>query len=578
MVDEGRVYRGNYLVNYCTKCGTSLSELEVKHLERKDPLYYIKYGPFTLATIRPETKFGDTGIAVNPEDKRYKKWVGKEVEVQGLIGKFKLKVIADDFVDQEFGTGVVKITPYHDPNDFEVWKRHSELPQPKKVIDINGKLNKLAGKYAGLSVTKARKIVAEDLEKAGLLEKVDNNYLHSVAVCYKCGHDLEPTVFPNWFIEVKSLKPAVIKAVKEEKVKFHPKRFKKQMLDWMEIMHDWPISRQVVWGIRIPAWYEIDKNPDLQIIFLDKKSQSVSGKISELLKKYSFEEIEKGLQTLTAPNEAEYVISQDKLGKQYLQETDTFDTWFSSGQWPIVTLKKGEKLPTDLMGTLSDILPFWVSRMIMFSLYLKKEVPFKDVYLWSMVADTKGQKMSKSRGNVINPIELVDKYGADAFRMALLFGTSPGSKVVLSDDKVRGMRNFTNKIWNAARFVMMNQENSKSQVQNPKQNLNHNDEKFEQRINQIVKKITKHLDDFKIGLATETVYSEFWHWFCDKKIEDAKQGKISPKALLKGLRVFLKLLHPFMPFVTESVWEQLPGNDKLLIEESWPDRGKPEIK
>jgi len=563
MVQEGLVYRGDYLVNYCTKCGTSLSELEVKHVERKDPLYYIKYGPLSLATVRPETKFGDTGVAVNPKDKRYMKWVGKEIEVEGLLGKFKLKVVADDYVDKEFGTGVVKITPYHDVNDFEVWKRHPELPAPKRVIDIRGRLNKLTGKYAGMGVNQARKLVAEDLEKAGLLVKVDKNYLHSVTVCYKCGHDLEPTTIPNWFIKVKSLKPAVIKAVKEERVKFFPKRFKKQMLDWMRTMHDWPISRQIAWGIRIPAWYEVKKNPDLEVRFLDKSKKSVRGKVEKLLKKYSLEEIEAGLQSLTAPNEAEFKISQEKPGKDYLQETDTFDTWFSSGQWPMVTLKDEEKLPTDVMGTLSDILPFWVSRMIMFSLYLKKEVPFKDVYLWAMVADAKGQKMSKSKGNVINPIELVDKYGADAFRMALLFGSAPGSKVILADDKVRGMRNLTNKVWNAARFVMM--QDKKDSEERP------GDKKYRERLNKVVKTVTRQLEEYRIGLAAETIYGEFWHWFCDKCIEESKEGKISQPALMEGLRVFLKLLHPLVPFVTEAVWQELPKTEeKLLIKAKWP--------
>ncbi|MFH0942726.1 MAG: valine--tRNA ligase [Candidatus Beckwithbacteria bacterium] len=553
MEKENLVYRGDYMVNYCTHCGTSLAELEIKHLERIDPLYYIKYGPFVLATVRPETKFGDTAVAVHPKDKRYGQWVGKEIEVEGLLGKFKLKVIADDYVDREFGTGVVKITPAHDPNDFEIGKRHNL--EIKKTIDINGRLTELAGKYTGLKVNKAREIVVEDLKKAGLLVKVDDNYLHTVTVCYKCGRDLEPTIIPNWFIKVGPLKPAVIKAINANKTKFYPSRFKKQILTWMEMMHDWPISRQICWGIRIPVWYSVKDNPDLNVVFLTKDKKSTSGKVSDLLKQFSLTEIESGLQTLTAMNKAKYLISQGKPGKEYLQETDTFDTWFSSGQWPLVT---ASTLPTDVMGTLSDILKFWVSRMMMFSLYLKKEVPFTDVYLWSMVADAKGQKMSKSKGNVINPIELADKYGVDAFRISLLFGTSASSKVILSEDKVRGMRNFTNKIWNAARFVINMTDNQGKQT-------------LGKELQEIVNKVTKYLENYQLGLAAETVYNEFWHWFCDQKIEEAKEGKISRATMLEGLRIFLKLLHPFVPFVTEAVWQQLAENkEKLLITAKWP--------
>ncbi|MBU1322516.1 valine--tRNA ligase [Patescibacteria group bacterium] len=558
MVNAGLVYRGDYMVNYCTHCGTSLAELEVKHLERVDPLYYIKYGPFTLATVRPETKFGDTAVAVNPKDKRYKDWVGKEVEVEGLLGKFKLKVISDDYVDMNFGTGVVKITPGHDPNDWEIGKRHNL--EIKKVIDISGRLTELAGKYSGLKVNKAREVVVEDLKKAGLLVKVDEKYLHAVTVCYKCGRDLEPTIIPNWFVKVEQLKPAVVKAVKTNQTKFYPVRFKKQILNWMKMMHDWPISRQIAWGIRIPAWYSVKENPGLEVVFLNKNKKSVSGKIKNLLKKYSLPEIESGLQKLITPNEARFKIGQEKPEESYLQETDVFDTWFSSGQWPLVVKTE---LPTELMGTLADILRFWVSRMMMFSLYLTNEVPFKNVYLWSMVADKKGVKMSKSKGNVINPIELVDKYGADAFRMALIFGTSPGSKVILSDDKVRAMRNLTNKIWNATRFVIKFLKETSG--------AGEKDQEFKDSLNKCVKKTTEHLEKFRLGQASEQIYEWFWHWFCDQKIEEAKKGKISQAVLLEGLRTFLKLLHPFVPFVTEAVWQQLPKTkEKLLINSQWP--------
>lgn len=570
MAEEKLIYRGDYMVNYCPHCGTSLAELEVKHEEKKTPLYYLKYGPFVLATTRPETKFGDTAVAIHPEDKRYKKYVGKEIEVQGLIGKFKIKVIADKAVDPEFGTGVVKITPAHDFNDFEIGKRHDL--EIKQVIGLDGRLNELAGPYKGLTINKAREKVVTDLKKKGLMEKIDQEYENKVAVCYKCKRDLEPTIIPNWFVKVEKLKKPVIEAVKKDQVRFYPKRGKKQMLRWLERMRDWPISRQIAWGIRIPVWYSVKENPNLRVVFLNKKGESVSGLISELLKKYKYEEVEAGLQKLMAPNQAKYVIARKKPGEGFLQETDTFDTWFSSGHWPIVAFKKfsPDQLPTDVLGTLIDILEFWVSRMMMFSLYLYQKIPFKKVYLWSMVTDEKGQKMSKSKGNVINPVELVEKYGADALRMALLFSSSQGGRVALSEDKVRGMRNLTNKIWNASRFIVMKRQSTVNNQQSTEQE----DKKFYEKLNQVVKEATKQLENFRIGMATETVYNEFWHWFCDECIEDNKQGKIGQKALFHGLIVFLKLFHPFIPFVTEAVWEEIGDLRKypkqMLMNSEWP--------
>lgn len=612
MEKEGLIYKDSYIVNFCTHCGTSLAELEVIHEERVDPLYYMKYGPFTLATVRPETKFGDTAVAVHPKDKRYQKYVGREITVEGLIGKFKVKVIADEAVDPEFGTGVVKVTPAHDPNDFQMGLRHGL--EVKQVIGLDGKLNEKCGKYQGLKVADARKNVAEDLQAAGLMVKVDEHYKHSVGLCYKCKRVLEPTVIPNWFIRVESLKKPVAEAVRKNKVKFYPGRFKRTMLLWLTQMHDWPISRQIAWGIRIPVWYNVHDNPDIFIGFLDAKRQFSQGRIEDLLGQYQFAEIERGLQYLRAGKDATYVVSVQKPGEYYLQETDTFDTWFSSGQWPLVTLKEHEfktRFPTDMIGTLADILPFWISRMIMFSLYLKKEIPFKDVNLWSMVADAKGVKMSKSKGNVVNPIELVDKYGADALRMSLIFGTAPGSKIILAEDKVRAMRNFTNKIWNATRFILMKHADSviSSEVERSSPHLaddirnapldsstpslcsiaqnddylNH-DIEFMKKLDSVIKAVTQQLDDYRIGLAAETVYNEFWHWFCDEAIEQSKRGEVSNTTLFHGLVVFLKLLHPFVPFVTEAVWQQLKSttsitsatgstglNSELLINASWPN-------
>lgn len=585
MEKEGLVYRDNYIVNFCSHCGTSLAELEVVHEERVDPLYYMKYGPFTLATVRPETKFGDTAIAVHPKDKRYKNYVGQEITVEGLTGKFKVKVIADEAVDPKFGTGVVKVTPAHDPNDFQMGLRHGL--EIKQVIGADGKLNEKCGKYQGLKVAEARKRVAEDLQIAGLMVKIDENYKHSVGLCYKCKRVLEPTIIPNWFIKVESLKKPVIEAVKKNKIKFYPARFKKQMLNWLMMMHDWPISRQIAWGIRLPIWYQIEgqrsgvrnQNGEIEVKFIDKNKKLVRGEIGRLLTDYPLTEIKDGLQELRAPIGAQYTVSVKAPGEDHLQETDTFDTWFSSGQWPLVTIKENEfkaRFPTDTLGTLSDILTFWVSRMIMFSVYLKKELPFKDVYLWSMVADAKGVKMSKSKGNVVNPIELVDKYGADALRMTLLYGVAPGSAIPLSEDKVRGMRNFSNKIWNIARFVLSCAPEERSFTSFSKISLrNPDDKRILTELNKVIREVTNGLEKYRFGIATEKLYDFVWHKFADIYIEKIKDRKREAfPTLFHVLITSLKLLHPFMPFVTETVWEEIKDfrkyPEQMLITSQWP--------
>ena len=588
MVDQGLVYRDNYIVNYCTHCGTSLAELEVKYIERKDPLYYLKYGPFILATVRPETKFGDTAVAVHPDDKRYKAWINKEIEVDGLLGKFKIKVIADEIVDPKFGTGVVKITPAHDPNDFETGKRHNL--EIKKVINIDGRLNELTGPYAGLKVKAARQKTVEDLLKSGLIEKIDNNYEHSVTTCYKCGRDLEPTIIPNWFIKVEPLKKPVIKAISTNKVEFIPKKYKKQILDWLEIMHDWPISRQIVWGIRIPVWYKLEKSRNnIDVWWLDKNKKLNFGNIDKFLNTgISLSEIRSGLQQVsvaTGSMQPSFVISDKSPGDNYLPETNTFDTWFSSGQWPLVTLKKHElttRFPTDFMGTLSDILKFWISRMIMFSLYLTIDVPFRHVYLWSMVCDSKGVKMSKSKGNVINPIDMVDKYGADAFRSSLLFGIGEGGTVNLAEDKVRSMRNFTNKIWNIGRFIYMNRppclprealakrghsEDPPAGGAEGSQTLKDLDKEFKT----LKQKVLKQMDTYKFSAAFGDLYEFIWHRFADHYIEKLKEAVIAgdDKALHTLEKTYLEaisLLHPFIPFVTEAIWQSYYGRDCSILD------------
>lgn len=525
LYQDGLIYRDLKLVNYCVKCGTAFSNLEIIHQEKTTPLYYLKYGPFTLATVRPETKFGDTAIAVNPNDLRYKKYIGQEIEVEGLSGKFKMKVIGDNFVDPKFGTGILKVTPYHDPNDFAIWKRHPELPEPIQIIDFTGRLNKYAGNYSGLKTAAARQIIVEDLKSKGLLVKVEENYQNTVSTCYRCGTLIEPLPMKQWFLKVKPLTRKVLAALSSKKTKIFGSGHDKILKHWLENLEDWNISRQIVWGIRIPAWHK------------------------------------QGLD--------EYIVAKESPGKDFIQETDTFDTWFSSAQWPVVTLKTGKPgdfenfYPSSVMETGYDILPFWVMRMLMLGIYLTGEVPFKNVYLHGLIRDEKGQKMSKSKGNVINPLIMVDKYGSDALRMALVIRSTPGQDKAVGENDIRGMRNFSNKIWNAARYVV-----SKSPTLSA-QGRTLSDAEFMKKLNIVVKTVTKNLKDYRLGLAAETVYNEFWHWFCDEAIEKNKRQEISDETIYKGLIAFIKLLHPFMPFVTEAVWTEL-GNKEMLITSKWP--------
>ncbi len=566
MFDEGLIYRDNRLVNYCVHCGTSFSDLEVKHIERKDPLYYLKYGPFVLATVRPETKFGDTAVAVNPGDKRYKKWIGKEIEVEGLLGKFKMKVIADEVVDPKFGTGVVKVTPAHDFVDFEIGRRHNL--EFKIAIDREGRLTEIAGKYQGLPVLKAREAVVFDLQKKGLIVKIDKDYTHTVGTCYKCGQVLEPQLMPQWYVKIKPLAKKAKAAIKEKKVVFVPKKFEKIALWWLDNFHDWNISRQVVWGIRIPAYK--CRNP---------KSEIRNSKLGEW-----FVSVEK-------PKKCQICGSCN-----FEQDTDTFDTWFSSAQWPFATLltqggnpkseyrnskqflisKNKTKnnffdyfYPTSVMETGYDILPWWVCRMIMVGLYVTGKVPFKTVFLHGLVRDKKGQKMSKSKGNVINPIEMVEKYGADALRMALVFGVKEGSDQSLSEEKIIGMRNFANKVWNIGRFIHLNIKNQKSNIKNTNQKSKILKELLDE-FKEEKKKYLKLMNNYRFSQALGLIYEFLWHRFADYYIEQLKEslrdGNIKVLETLREVYFEnLKMLHPFAPFVTEAIWKVFNGENKSIL-------------
>ena len=602
---DGLIYRGEKMVNYCTHCGTAFSELEVDYEERTDPLFYMKYGPFVLATVRPETKFGDTAVAVHPDDKRYKDLVGKDFVYESLIGPRTIKVVADEVVDPEFGTGAVKVTPAHDPNDFEIAQRHN-LPLIK-VIGLDGRMTDLSGRFAGLKVTEARKKVVEELQARGDIVKIDENYLHRVGTCYRCKNSIEPMVTPQWFVKIAPLAKPAIEAAEEGKVKFFPLRFKKQYLDWMKNIKDWNISRQIAWGPPIPAWYCLDCHQKILVNFLDKNKTFVSGVYSEIKDKYGFEEIKNGLQSLTAPVDSKFILEEkdkcpDCQGNHLLQETDTFDTWFLSGQWPLNALGFNVNnpdqsssdfkyfYPTSVMDTMWDILFFWVARMIMFGIYLAGDVPFKTVHLHARVVDKNGQKMSKSKGNVIDPLLMTEKYGTDALRMSLIFGIAPASDFVVSEEKIIAMRNFANKIWNAARFVLSNLE-IKDQISKIKteeefdfKNIKNSDDKWIlEELDKTIKTVTKQIESYHFGQAAETIYEFFWHKFCDIYIEKAKpriglpstdyslqQKQDALNTLYLILNTSLRLLHPFMPFITEKIWSMLPNQKEPLIISQWP--------
>lgn len=610
MHKEGLVYRDNYMVNYCPKCGTTFADLEILHEERVDKLYYVRYKLanklsekqtndeyVVVATVRPETIMFDTHMAVHPDNKKTKHLIGKKV-LNPLTGAL-MEIIADTFVDQEFGTGIVKLTPAHDKTDYEAAKKHG-LPI---VIGIgmDGKMTSEAGKYSGKSVFSARKEVVDELQANGSIEKINEKYEHSVTVCYKGGHDIEPMILPNWFVRVETLKKPALQAVEKGLVKIYPEWRKITYTKWMEEMHDWPISRQVVWGIRIPVWYCVSAlarkhvNTKIRITFLNKEKQVVAGTVGELLKTYTFEEIRDGLQTLIAPAGAECIVSDKSPGEGFLQETDTFDTWFSSGHWPLVTLKYPDSddfkkfYPTSVLETGWEIIRFWVSRMIMFGIYLTDKPPFEYVYLHGMVRAADGKKMSKSLGNVINPDEYMEQYGVDALRMGLIAGTATGKDFSFPKDKIVGYRNFGNKLWNMARFFLLMVE--KNQIQElgfkiQEDKLQKSDTEILKKLNETIKSVDELLEKFRFAEAAESIYHFMWDEVAAKYLEEIKSRKDQEVALSVLRHVLLnglKLLHPFMPFVTEAIWKEINPEAGMLIVAEWPSYakatdGKPEVK
>lgn len=538
MYDDGLVYRGKRPVNWCVKHQTSLSDVETDSKEQTDVLYYMQYGPFVVATVRPETMFGDVAIAVHPDDERYKEHVGTTVSVKTPIGEMKLPIVADSTVDREFGTGALKITPAHDKNDFELAQRHNL--SAVEVIDQFGKLNDKTGKYAGMKIMEARKAVAADLEALHLIVKTEE-YAHIVPACYKCGTTIEPRVMDQWFVKMQPLAELALSVAREDKIRFIPENFKRIFMYWMENTIDWNISRQIVWGIKIPA------------------------KICEKCNQ-GFPDLENALQQCPA------------CGGALREDTDTFDTWFSSGQWPLLALGYPNSpdfktfYPTDFMENGTDLVFKWVPRMVIFGMYLAHDIPFKNSYFHGMVNDAQNRKMSKSKGNGISPVEIAKQYGTDALRMALVVGNTPGSSMALSEDKIRGYRNFATKIWNASRFVLMSRVDGAETVA-----LTEDDEKTIAAAAAAKDAVGTYIEKFEFYLAAEHAYHYFWHTFADKVIEaakprlkgdDAADRAAASRMLTETLILGLVMLHPFMPFITEAVWREIDTSSLLMIK-SW---------
>ena len=546
LFDDGLVYRAKKLVNYCISCGTSFSDYEVDYAERESSLWYIRYplkegqGSITVATTRPETMLGDTAIAVHPHDVRYKKLVGQTAIVP-LIGR-EIEIIADEFVDPKFGTGAVKVTPAHDPTDWETGQRHKLMSI--QVIGFDGKMTKEAGIYAGLSISKAREAVLLSLKEKGLLVE-EKKHVHRVGRCYRCKRVIEPLPKEQWFISIKPLAARAIESVKKGEVELYPKRFKHEIIRILENFIDWNISRQIVWGIRIPAYFCESKEQWFASEKLPEKCQLCGG-------------------------------------SDFVQDEDTFDTWFSSGQWPFVTLMtSGENMykqfyPTSVMETGHDILRPWVARMLMLGLHITGKVPFKVVFLHGLVRDKKGQKMSKSKGNVVNPLEVIKTYGADVLRASLVFETQEGSDVVLTDEKFVGMRNFGNKLWNVGRFIHMNRVESSSL--RPSQSEGSAGQakdgellKLEKEFEAVKQKYHSHMQGYKFGQVLGDLHAFIWHRFADFYIEQLKEelknGNMEVQDKLE--KVYLEcivMLHPFIPFETEAIWQEFKGEKSSVLE------------
>ena len=549
LYDKGLIYRGERIINWCPHCKTSISDAEVEFEEKEGSFWHLRYplsdgtGYIELATTRPETMLGDTAVAVHPDDERYKALVGKTV-ILPLVNK-EIPIIADTYVEQDFGTGVVKITPAHDPNDFEVGLRH-KLPVIN-IMDDGGVINENGGKYAGMPALEARKQIVKDLDEGGYLLEIEP-IKHNVGTCYRCGTVVEPRVSTQWFVRMEPLAKPAVDVVKNGEIRFIPDRMDKIYYNWMENIKDWCISRQLWWGHQIPAWY------------CDCGETLVS--------------------------ETEPKVCPKCGGTHLKRDEDTLDTWFSSALWPFSTLGWPEKTPeleyfypTDTLVTGYDIIFFWVARMIFSGLEHMGEIPFKTVFFHGLIRDAQGRKMSKSLGNGVDPLDIIAEYGADALRFTLVTGNSPGNDMRFSEEKVAASRNFANKIWNAARFILMNIEGKDIGCALPEK-LYTSDKWILNRFNSVTAAVTENLEKFELGMAVSKLYDFIWDDFCDWYIElakirmngsDAESADSARRVLVWVMSNTLKLLHPFMPYITEEIWQTLPHEGEALIVAKWPE-------
>jgi len=550
LYEKGLIYKGSRIINWCPHCITALSDAEVEYVDKPGHLWHIRYpladgsGEVVVATTRPETMLGDTGVCVNPSDERYKDIVGK-MAILPLVNK-QIPIVADDYAEMEFGTGCVKMTPAHDPNDFEVGLRHNL--EVIRVLDDNGKVNSYGGKYEGMDRYEARKAIVADLEEQGYLVKVED-YSHNVGTCYRCHNDVEPIISAQWFVKMKPLAEEAIRSVKEGEIKFVPERFTKNYLHWMENLRDWCISRQLWWGHQIPAWYCAN-----------------CGHITV---------------------SREDACKCEKCGSSNIErDPDVLDTWFSSALWPFETLgwpEKSEDLdyfyPTDVLVTGYDIITFWVSRMIFSGLEHTKQAPFHTVLIHGLVRDNLGRKMSKSLGNGIDPLEMIEKYGCDALRMNMVTGNSPGNDMRFYVERCEAMRNFANKLWNASRYVLMNLEEDAQNALPALDKLEIADKWVLSKLNTLIAEVTENLEKYELGVAVQKIYDFIWDTYCDWYIEltkarlyaeDPQRKQTALQVLVYVLDQVLRLLHPFMPFITEEIWQSLPHEGEALIAAKWP--------
>ncbi|MDI3548401.1 MAG: valyl-tRNA synthetase [Halanaerobiales bacterium] len=554
LYEKGLIYQGDYIVNWCPDCHTTLSDIEVEHEEHASKIYYLRYplkerdDYIVVATTRPETMLGDTAVAVNPDDERYRDLVGSTA-ILPLMNR-EIPIIADEYVDKEFGTGMVKVTPAHDPNDFEMGRRHDL--EIIKVIDEDARMTGITGKYAGMDRYECREEVIRDLQKEGLLEKIED-YEHAVGQCYRCDTVIEPLVSKQWFVKMKPLAEPAIKAVKEGRTRFVPERFSKVYLNWMENIQDWCISRQLWWGHRIPVWYCQD-----------------CGKV-------------------IVSKEEKVEACPECNSKDLKQDEDVLDTWFSSGLWPFSTMGWPEETrdleffyPTDVLVTGRDIIFFWVARMIFMALEFMDEVPFRDVYIHGLIRDAEGRKMSKSLGNGIDPLEVIEEYGADALRFTLITGNTPGNDMRFREERLEASRNFANKIWNASRFILMNIEDLDfAAIKEEELEFTLADRWIISRLNKVIMAVDKVLSSYNFGEVGKALYDFIWSEFCDWYIElikprlyqdqDLTAKKTAQYVGVTVLEKILRLLHPVMPFITEEIWQQLPGSGESIMTTSWPE-------